>query len=334
MLRIGIPRGFYYYRYFNLWPNFFYELGAEVVISPPTNKLIINDGINLAVDEMCLPFKVYLGHINALKKESDVIFVPRIVSVEKNCYTCPKVLGLPDIAKLVFNKIKLFTPTINQYKGGEPEELLKETAKLLNVSQRKTKKAWCNSMHKYATQEFSTEFLPADYLGHVKVSSPLKPRGKLALLGHGYNIFDSYITMSLIDKLRILGYEVLTSEIIPHNDLEKASGDLPKQMFWTVGKELLGATKWLLEQKDIAGIIYLTCFGCGADAMISDLVNRFVARQGKLPLLNLTVDEHTGEAGLITRIEAFTDMLARRKTESEDNLPAYGEFEYSSQGAL
>ena len=44
-------------------------------------------------------------------------------------------------------------------------------------------------------------------------------------------------------------------------------------------------------------------------------ITRYAKRLSK-PLLNLTVDEHTGEAGFITRLEAFTDMLLRRKRES------------------
>ena len=39
-------------------------------------------------------------------------------------------------------------------------------------------------------------------------------------------------------------------------------------------------------------------------------------KEFKKPLLNLTVDEHTGEAGFITRLEAFVDMLYRKKRAS------------------
>ena len=31
------------------------------------------------------------------------------------------------------------------------------------------------------------------------------------------------------------------------------------------------------------------------------------------PILNLTIDEHTGEAGFVTRLEAFIDMLFCKK---------------------
>ena len=41
-----------------------------------------------------------------------------------------------------------------------------------------------------------------------------------------------------------------------------------------------------------------------------------ITRKSKMfnkPLLNLTIDEQTGEAGFITRLEAFVDMLFRKK---------------------
>ena len=334
MLRIGIPRGFYYYRFFNVWPKFFFYAGAEAIISPPTNKIIISEGVKLAVDETCLPFKVYMGHIATLKKACDYIFVPRIVSVGKQAYSCPKVIGLPDVARLIFPDTKLYSPIINQYGGGEPRELIEQTAQILQQSTRNTSKAWHRALEESDKYKFTAHHLPGDFLGHTKVKLNGNSKGRLALLGHSYNIYDNYINMDLIDKLRSLGYDVLTSDVIPKEELHQEAESLPKKMFWTLGSEILAAGKYFLKRKDIDGMIYLACFGCGADSLIGELVMRFAAREGEIPLLMLNIDEHTGEAGLITRIEAFTDMLARRKKQSENNFSSHGEFEYHSQSII
>jgi predicted nucleotide-binding protein (sugar kinase/HSP70/actin superfamily) len=37
------------------------------------------------------------------------------------------------------------------------------------------------------------------------------------------------------------------------------------------------------------------------------------ARRANVPYMPLILDEHSGQAGLITRLEAFVDMLVRRK---------------------
>lgn len=334
MLRIGIPRGFYYYRFFNIWPKFFFHAGAEAVISPPTNKTTVSNGVKLAVDETCLPFKVYMGHVESLQKACDYIFVPRIVSVEKKAYSCPKIIGLPDVCRLIFPDANLFSPAINQYGGGEPRELIEQTAQLLRQSTRRTGKAWEKAVKESHKYKFSVARLPADFLGHTKVSPNGYSKGRLALLGHCYNIYDNYITMDLIDKLRNLGYDVLTLDVIPKEELDKESQSLPKKMFWTIGSEILSAGRYFLKRKDIDGVIYLACFGCGADALIGELVMRFKAKEGDKPLLMLNIDEHTGEAGFITRIEAFTDMLARRKKQSENYISSHGESEYHSQSII
>ena len=62
----------------------------------------------------------------------------------------------------------------------------------------------------------------------------------------------------------------------------------------------------------MTAFLTLTAFGCGPDSLMVERITRY-AKRLKKPLLNLTVDEHTGEAGFITRIEAFTDMLFRKK---------------------
>ena len=54
-------------------------------------------------------------------------------------------------------------------------------------------------------------------------------------------------------------------------------------------------------------------FGCGPDSLICELIERFYKRQQQIPVLLLTLDEHTGEAGIITRLEAFVDMLRWRE---------------------
>ncbi|HBN96479.1 MAG TPA: hypothetical protein DDZ66_09265, partial [Firmicutes bacterium] len=41
MREIGIPRALYYFHYHALWQDFFRYLGFEVVVSPPTNKQIL-----------------------------------------------------------------------------------------------------------------------------------------------------------------------------------------------------------------------------------------------------------------------------------------------------
>ncbi|MCX5642886.1 MAG: acyl-CoA dehydratase activase-related protein [Candidatus Omnitrophica bacterium] len=97
---IGIPRGLLYYKYFPLWKAFFEKLNYRVVESEKTNTGTLKEGSRYAIDEICIPLKVYYGHVvNLTGKEIDYLFVPRYISITSGTYMCPKFLGLPDLIR-------------------------------------------------------------------------------------------------------------------------------------------------------------------------------------------------------------------------------------------
>ena len=60
------------------------------------------------------------------------------------------------------------------------------------------------------------------------------------------------------------------------------------------------------------GMIHLYPFTCMPE-IISRSILPQVSKEIDFPILSLVLDEHTGEAGLQTRLEAFVDMLKRRE---------------------
>ena len=48
-ITIGIPKALLYYKYGELWTSFFEELGCEIIISPNTNKEILDNGIKFSI---------------------------------------------------------------------------------------------------------------------------------------------------------------------------------------------------------------------------------------------------------------------------------------------
>ena len=75
---------------------------------------------------------------------------------------------------------------------------------------------------------------------------------------------------------------------------------------------MTGTAGHYFKDNNIDGIITLNAFGCGPDSLMIERMMRKAKELAK-PMLSLTIDEHTGEAGFITRIEAFCDMLYRNK---------------------
>ena len=87
---------------------------------------------------------------------------------------------------------------------------------------------------------------------------------------------------------------------------------------------MTGCAGHYLNSDLIDRIITVTAFGCGPDSLMIERM----ARKGKdfnKPILNLTIDEHTGEAGFVTRLEAFCDMLFRKKRIALANAAAKAE---------
>lgn len=336
--RVGIPQALLYYHYVPLWKQFFEELGAEVVISEPTNKVTVDRGVNQTVDEACFPVKLYFGHILDLAEKVDFLFVPRLVSVEEKAYICPKFLGLPDMVRHGINGLpKLISPDVNLHKGGQQVyKSVWEVGKLFTYRPWKIYQAYRRAYQQYCKYQnlLLQGLLPADALAYLEVlnspgSSVRDDRDNvstelactqelgvspltIAVISHPYNIYDEHASMGLLTKLREMGIRVLTPENVDSETVRQQSEKLPKRLFWTMGRKLVGSAFHYLEREDVDGIIHMAAFGCGPDSFTGELIEREIRRRGTKAYLNLTIDEHTGEAGIVTRLEAFLDMMQRR----------------------
>ncbi|MCK8827091.1 acyl-CoA dehydratase activase-related protein [Natroniella acetigena] len=76
------------------------------------------------------------------------------------------------------------------------------------------------------------------------------------------------------------------------------------------GLESVGETV-LYSQKGYDGVVQLFPFTCMPE-IIAESILPTVSRDLNIPVLSLTMDEHTGEAGYVTRLEAFIDLLERK----------------------
>src|SRR5690554_5601503 len=126
-MKIGIPRSLLYYYYYPFWQSLFPKLGCQIVLSDTTNTDILDIGVKDTISEICVPIKVYVGHVlNLLEKGVDYIYIPRLVSIRKGVTLCPKFLGLPDLIKnslpgisdkVLTHKINSNTDDISDYKN-------------------------------------------------------------------------------------------------------------------------------------------------------------------------------------------------------------------------
>lgn len=317
MKKIGIPRGLLFYTYYPFWRTFFEELGLEVVISPPTSKAILDEGVRAAVDETCLPVKVFYGHVLELYDKVDYLFIPRIVSIERNAFICPKFMGLPEMIKISLPGTPEMIDTCIDLSKGNSRHFgaFREVGLTFTRSIPKIVHAYyqaSRNLKKYQSLMLRG-YLPNQAIsilyGRQERTQRINAMRTIAVLGHPYNVYDEHVNMNILDKLINMGVRPLTLEMISPSILEKNAKGGRKQIFWTFGKHILGAIEHVRARRDVDGIIYLTSFGCGPDSMIGEIVERRCYRAGTMPFMRLNLDEHSGEAGLLTRLEAFVDMI-------------------------
>lgn len=303
-MKVGIPKGLLYYKYYPFMETFFTELGAEIITSPETNKEILDMGIKYCIDEACLPVKVFHGHVAYIKDKCDILFIPRIMQISLNEYICPKFCGLPEmIINNIPNMPKTITSPIYAFSKKSLRSWVRNTGIIFTKNYLKIDKAYEAALEAQKR-----------YKGGIKNDNF---KLNVALVGHPYNVYDKFVNMDVVKKLNNLGIGVITEENIENNYIQGQVNSLFKRPFWTFAKNSFGFSTYLAENNKIDGIVYISSFACGIDSVVIELIKD---KLDDFPLLILKIDEHTGEAGFDTRLEAFSDMLERRCVTYENNL--------------
>ncbi|HHY83181.1 MAG TPA: hypothetical protein GX505_10970 [Clostridiales bacterium] len=337
-MKIGIPRALLYPIYIPLWKTFFEELGHQVVLSGRTSKGILNNGVKTCVDDACLPVKLFHGHVMDLIGKADVILVPRLISIYPGEFICPKFIGLPEMIKnSVSGSPKLLIMNFNARDRLEKGyDGMRQLGRELGASNTNVERALDRARARQAEYESMLEsgFSPKSILEKRNArQSPASVKGRIGLIGHPYLVYDDYINMNIVEKLAARGYEAIFPENVPLEDIELACSRYPKKLFWSYGKRLLGGGLTMLEKRKVDGLIILTSFGCGIDAFIDELLLRANQREYRIPQTTITLDEHTGQAGFDTRLEAFIDMMEWRGR-YDNNIPAYGTDVYTGKSLV
>ena len=292
-MTIGIPRSMFYYYFEKKWKYFFEHLNINTVVSPKTNRKILENGVRLSNDEMCLSLKNYIGHVDYLKDKCDYILIPRIDNYGYKDQTCTNFLAVYDIINNIFD-VKIINYNIDlEHKETELSGLLK-LRKILNKTKKEIKKAY-----EYACIKESKDRKKIIVNNMNKLSST---KTKVLLIGHAYNLYDSLIGVPIISYLEKLNCEVIYSDRFDFRNTKDEVLKYSKTLYWKYSKENIASLKYL---DKVDGVIFLSTFPCGLDSLVNELVLRKINK----PYLNLILDDLGGIAGMETRIESFVDIF-------------------------
>ncbi|MDF9408981.1 MAG: hypothetical protein A4E52_02018 [Pelotomaculum sp. PtaB.Bin013] len=158
------------------------------------------------------------------------------------------------------------------------------------------------------------------------------PVVRIAVIGEIYTLLEPFSNHRLERHLGLLGVEVdrsiylsewvndhllfgLVKNLRSSKDACASASPYLCHFVGGHGQETVGsAVNYALAGYD--GIIQVYPFTCMPEIVAQSILPG-VGSDYDIPILTLIMDEHTGEAGLQTRLEAFIDLLARRKETRE-----------------
>jgi len=303
--KIGIQRIFYYYDYFPFFKAFYEELGCEIVLSKDTSIETLKEGAKFSTDEFCLPVKHFFGQVKDLKDKCDYVLVPKIISEKKEPINCSRIIALADLAKIMLD-VKTLEPSFkpNKLKMLKGVKVTQNIIKIKLALKKaiKIQKRYQKLLNKNFNPEEAQKIVFKNQDNFDKfLNTKTKYKHKIAIIGHPYSVHDKHLNFNIKEKLKELNAEPVTATFEQSNykGIDKPHFILSKVVLDTVIKQ----------QKKVDGIIYLAPFGCSPDA----LINIYIKEINKTPMLSLIIDQHTAENTIDTRLEAFIDLIGRKK---------------------
>lgn len=299
-IKVGIPRALLYYRYKILWKTFFTSLGGAVLVSPETNKAIVEKGITISPDESCLSYKIYLGHVEYLIDKCNYILIPRVSDYGRGEKVCVKFNALYDNVKNMYPTINILNYNIEKTKHHyQFFEFFKMGTKITK-NPIKIIYAYKKAVLKQRQYNQTIQNNQKNILSRNK--------SKILIVSHPYTIYDNYLCKEIINYITENKIDILYADRLDPKISKEYAKELSSTLYWTYSKELIGAINYY--KNNIKGIIFISTFPCGLDSLVNELMIRKITN---IPKLNIIIDETSTEVGLLTRLESFVDILQGEK---------------------
>jgi predicted nucleotide-binding protein (sugar kinase/HSP70/actin superfamily) len=319
---VGIPRALFTYGMFPMFYTFFKELGFNVLLSDATSEETIRLGQEYSQGEVCYPIKLINGHVAELvRKNVDYIFFPDLYTVDhpgsqsRQNYGCPymqlafKVVN--QAMELRTRGIELLAPTIAFSLGKEfMMKSFSDLGKRLGRDPKQTADALERGMKAFLFFEERIEKHGKEVVKQIRHDEKA-----FVIISKIYGVADPVLNMGIPGKLMDMGYKVVGFYDLPEGDISKEHPN----MYWPFGQHILEPAQIIKQHPNLYAIL-LTHHGCGPDSLLTHYFREIM--DGK-PYLNIEVDEHSSDVGVITRIEAFVNSLGREKVEEADDLEMY-----------
>ncbi len=210
--------------------------------------------------------------------------------------------------------------------------------KLLYLRPREYQKGSAENVYNYAKKEIHK----ADTIKELKAAlkninkkydevshDSKKDILKVYLTGEFFVQLDPFTNMEIERELGKLGVEVERQIMFSHwsnNTLmprflqkeeshrDRSARMAKKYIKRAIGGECLESVGDVIyaADKNIAGVIHVGPFNCNPE-IVTQCILPNVSKLEDIPVISFSMDEMTGKAGLVTRLEAFVDLINRRR---------------------
>ena len=153
------------------------------------------------------------------------------------------------------------------------------------------------------------------------------------LTGEIYIVNDEFSNQNMERELGAMGVQVrrsltvssfLKDAIIPkmfkkgETHLERAYRLAKPYLMRDIGGDALECISDVMyaKERNVDGLIHVSPFTCMPEIMSQNIFPK-MREDINLPILSLIMDEQTGRAGYITRLEAFVDLMRRKKNKAK-----------------
>jgi predicted CoA-substrate-specific enzyme activase len=314
--KIGIPYIFFFNEYLPFWVTLLSRLGFDVEVSPRPNRQIVDLGLESALSEACFPVKVAIGHIRYLKEQGvNTIFLPSFVNLNtaNDEYplgaACPHTQSIPYVGRVAVPGIEILAPVVDLSRGREMLATeLRRCLKRFGVTRKEIRAAVA------VAEQAQTGFAKALRARGGEVLSGLHDKA-VVIVGRSYNALERGMNLRIPEKLATLGVIAIPMDMLPLEN-HTIAGEWP-DMYWRSGQRILRAARFLAGHDKLYPLV-IGNFSCGPDSFILKYFKEEL--RGK-PFLHIEIDEHSADAGVITRCEAFLDSIGHQREAASEDKP-------------
>jgi predicted nucleotide-binding protein (sugar kinase/HSP70/actin superfamily) len=310
---VGMQRALYGIHSSVLWAHFFDHLGFRLVLTPATTQQISKIGIESMVAETCYPVKVSFGHVTELAGKTRFLFLPTLIDMpvpnpSEMGYYCPMVQSNAYMVRSAFNldRTNLLCPSLHLKYDNDllATELSDQVREKLGVTRARVKKALRYAVERQQQYLKELQRKGGDILENLPPREPV-----VVVTGRPYNLYDERLNLRVGQNLSKIGLTALPMDFMDVSDIDLGEFS---SMYWGLGAQIIRTAKRISALPNAFGL-HLTNFGCGADSFIEHFYRHIM---GSKAYLILELDEHSAVAGVMTRLEAFRNVIENTMQES------------------